>query len=115
MLVPALKPGDIVVLDNAGAHKPAHILQRIMDPGASFLFLPPYSPDLNPIEMMWSKLKGLLRSAGAPTRETLDTAIAAAMKRVSPCLASSSGSHTAATVIKQRGLRYETRCPEHLL
>jgi transposase len=82
MLVPALKPGDVVVLDNVGAHKPTRILQRIMDAGASFLFLPPYSPDLNPIEMMWSKLKGLLRSAGALTRDTLDAAIAAAMERV---------------------------------
>lgn len=82
MLVPALKPGDIVVLDNVGAHKPVRILQRIMDAGASFLFLPPYSPDMNPIEMMWSKLKGLLRSAGALTRETLDDAIAASMKHI---------------------------------
>jgi transposase len=48
MLVPALKPGDVVVLDNVGAHKPARLLQRNRDAGASCLFLPPYSPDLNP-------------------------------------------------------------------
>jgi hypothetical protein len=82
MQVPALKPGDIVVQDNVGAHTPARLLQRIMDAGASSLFLPPYSPDPYPIEMMWTKLTGLLCAAGALTREALDAAIAAAMERV---------------------------------
>lgn len=82
MLIPELKRGDIVVLDNVGAHKPARILARIEAAGACVLFLPPYSPDLNPIEMLWSKLKALLRATGASTREALDDAIAAAMTKI---------------------------------
>src|SRR5262245_50972896 len=83
MLLPKLKPGDIVVLANVGAHKPQHILDLIRAAGAHVLFLPPYSPDLNPIEMMWSKLKALLKKASARTREALDAAIAHAMDFIS--------------------------------
>jgi transposase len=83
LLVPALRPGDVVVLDNVGAHKPPYILDLIRAAGAQVLFLPPYAPDLNPIEMMWSKLKGLLRTFGARTVEQLDQAIAWAMERIS--------------------------------
>lgn len=79
MLVPRLNPGDIVVVDNVGAHKPAHILKRIRAAGARVLFFPPYSPDLNPIELFWNKLKELLESMGARTRQALDDAIARAM------------------------------------
>ncbi|WP_395845077.1 IS630 family transposase [Archangium violaceum] len=84
MLVPKLNPGDIVVMDNVGAHKPAHILERIRAAGAHVLFLPPYSPDLNPIELLWSKLKELLKSMGARTLQALDDAIARAMDLITP-------------------------------
>ena len=72
MLVPQLNPGDIVVMDN----EPTHILERIRAAGAHVLFLPPYSPDLNPIELLWNKLKELLKSMGARTPQSLDDAIA---------------------------------------
>lgn len=84
VLVPTLKPGDIVILDNVGAHKPPAILQHIRDAGASVIFLPPYSPDLNPIELCWSKLKQILKGLGARTVEALDAAIAQAMKLITP-------------------------------
>lgn len=84
LLVPALKPGDIVVLDNVGAHKPAPALKRIRDAGARVMFLPPYSPDLNPIESCWSKLKLLLKKYEALTVATLDAAIARATELITP-------------------------------
>ena len=62
-LVPTLQPGDIVVLDNLGSHKGSAVRRAIRQAGAHLLFLPPYSPDLNPIEMMFAKLKTLLRKA----------------------------------------------------
>ena len=62
-LVPTLRPGDIVVLDNLGSHKGLAVRRAIRDAGAHLLFLPPYSPDLNPIEMVFAKLKTLLRKA----------------------------------------------------
>ena len=62
-LVPTLQPGDIVVLDNLGSHKGAAVRRAIRQAGAHLLFLPPYSPDLNPIEMVFAKLKTLLRKA----------------------------------------------------
>ena len=77
-----LRPGMTVVLDNAGAHKVSGVLAAITACGAQVRFLPPYSPEFNPIEMAWSKLKTLLRKAKARTREALDTAIAAAMKAI---------------------------------
>jgi transposase len=63
-LLPTLRRGDIVVLDNLGSHKGAAVRRAIRDVGAHLLFLPPYSPDLNPIEMVFAKLKTLLRKAG---------------------------------------------------
>ena len=63
ILVPTLKPGDIVVMDNLGSHKSRKVRQLIRSAGARLLFLPPYSPDLNPIEQVFSKLKTLLRKA----------------------------------------------------
>jgi transposase len=63
-LVPTLQPGDVVVLDNLGSHKGIAVRRTIRAAGAHLLFLPPYSPDLNPIEMMFAKLKTLLRKAG---------------------------------------------------
>lgn len=75
VLCPKLKPGDAVVMDNLPAHKVKGVRERIEAAGAELLYLPPYSPDLNPIEKAWSKLKLLLRSASARTREALDEAI----------------------------------------
>ena len=71
VLVQQLRPGDMVVMDNLSSHKPARIRQLIEAAGATFLFLPPYSPDLNPIEMVFAKLKQLLRSLACRTREAL--------------------------------------------
>ena len=70
-LAPELKPGDIVICDNLSSHKGTEAAQIIADKGATLLFLPPYSPDLNPIEMAFAKLKQLLRKAGERTRDGL--------------------------------------------
>jgi transposase len=70
-LVPALQPGDVVVMDNLAAHKVAGIEEAIALAGASLLYLPPYSPDLNPIEQLIAQLKALLRKAAARTKEAL--------------------------------------------
>src|SRR6266478_6124929 len=70
ILVPALKPGDIVVMDNLGSHKGKAVRATIRAAGAKLFFLPPYSPDLNPIEQVFAKLKALLRKADARTTET---------------------------------------------
>ncbi len=79
VLARRLRCGDIVVLDNVGAHKPERIRALVEAVGARLLFLPPYSPDLNPIELGWSKLKAVLKDFGARTREGLDLAIRRAM------------------------------------
>lgn len=70
-LAPALKPGDVVIMDNLAAHKVAGIEEAIALAGASLLYLPPYSPDLNPIEQLIAQLKALLRKAAARTKEAL--------------------------------------------
>lgn len=70
-LVPQLKQGDVVILDNLSSHKGAEAAALVEACGATLLFLPPYSPDLNPIEMVFAKLKHLLRKAGERTREGL--------------------------------------------
>ena len=67
ILVPTLKPGDIVVLDNLGSHKGRAVRRAIRQTGAKLFFLPPYSPDLNPIEQVFAKLKTLLRKASKKT------------------------------------------------
>lgn len=79
VLVPTLKAGDIVVMDNLPAHKPEPIRNAIEQIGAELRYLPPYSPDLNPIEMAFSKLKALLKKAAARTLEDLWRAIAEAL------------------------------------
>jgi len=84
VLLPTLRPGDIVVMDNLSAHKDAEAIDLINGVGAEVRPLPPYSPDLNPIEKMWSKVKESLRNAKARTQEALFNAIAAAMKTVTP-------------------------------
>ena len=83
-LVPKLRPGDIVILDNLGAHKPERMRQLVTQAGAHLLFLPPYSPDLNPIELAWSKLKAALKEFGARTVEALQEAIKRAMDLICP-------------------------------
>ena len=81
-LVPSLRPGDIVVMDNLRAHKAAGVKAMIEAAGATVAYLPPYSPDFNPIEKMWSKVKQLLRTAAARTQEALQQAIADALRAV---------------------------------
>ena len=71
LLAPALEPGDVVVMDNLAAHKVAGVEQAIALAGASLLYLPPYSPDLNPIEQLIAQLKALLRKAAARSKEAL--------------------------------------------
>jgi transposase len=83
VLGPTLSPGEIVVMDNLRAHKASGVQQALARRGARLLYLPPYSPDLAPIEPCWSKMKTALRKAKARTRGALDTAIAAAMRTVS--------------------------------
>ena len=84
VLVPSLRPGDIVIMDNLGAHKNERTIALIEDSGAQVRFLPAYSPDLNPIEMMWSKVKALLRKAQARNHPDLLLAIASALNAVTP-------------------------------
>jgi transposase len=76
VLCPKLRLGDVVVMDNLSSHKVQGVRERIEAAGAQLLYLPPYSPDLNPIEKAWAKLKQLLRAAKARTKEALDLAIA---------------------------------------
>lgn len=84
ILLPMLKPGDVVVMDNLAAHKSVAVLLLIRQAGAEALFLPAYSPDLNPIEKMWSKIKQILRSLEARTQPALLTAIGQALAAVTP-------------------------------
>src|SRR5579859_6896585 len=83
-LVPSLRPGDIVVLDNLGSHKGIAVRRAIRDAGAHLLFLPPYSPDLNPIEMVFAKLKTLLRKADERSIAAVWHRIGALLQEVSP-------------------------------
>lgn len=84
VLAPTLRPGDIVVAENLSAHKDKDAHELIRQAGAEFWWLPAYSPDLNPIEQMWSKVKESLRSAKARTQEALYAAIAAALDLITP-------------------------------
>jgi transposase len=77
-----LRPNDIVVMDNLAAHKDERVIAAIESAGAIVCFLPPYSPDFNPIEKMWSKVKAILRSVKARTAEALLDAIAMALRAV---------------------------------
>jgi transposase len=80
-LAPALRPGDIVVMDNLSSHKVAGVRQAIEACGAHLLYLPPYSPDLNPIELLFAKLKALLRTIAARSFDALFNAFAVALSR----------------------------------
>ena len=84
VLLPTLRPGDLVIMDNLSPHKSDPTLALITNAGAQVLFLPAYSPDLNPIEKMWSKIKSLLRTAEARTPADLITAIGQALAKVTP-------------------------------
>ena len=84
VLAPTLRPGDIVVMDNLGAHKVDGIAMAIQARGARLVYLPPYSPDWSPIEPCWSKLKTCLRAAKARTREALEQVLAGAIELVTP-------------------------------
>lgn len=81
-LVPHLQPGDVVVLDNASPHANGNALDAIEKAGAYIFFLPPYSPDMNPIEEAWSKVKAYLRGAEARTKSTLINAIKEALNTI---------------------------------
>jgi transposase len=83
-LVPNLSPGQVVVMDNLSAHKGARVRELIERRGCELRYLPPYSPDLNPIEEAFSKVKGILRKARARTRETLIETMGPALAAVSP-------------------------------
>lgn len=83
-LVPTLTPGDTVVLDNLSSHKVDGVREAIEAVGAALLYLPPYSPDLNPIELAFSKLKRLLREAATRSVEELWTTIGKLLDRFSP-------------------------------
>jgi len=84
VLAPTLRVADVVVLDNLTAHKHPRIKRMIESAGASVLYLPPYSPDFNPIEMIWSKVKRLLRSFAARTIDALHEAFGRAFAAVTP-------------------------------
>jgi len=84
VLAPTLAPGDIVIMDNLPAHKPAAVRRAIEATGAGLCFLPPYSPDFNPIEMAFSKLKAFLKKVAARTKDDLWDAIAQGIDTFTP-------------------------------
>jgi transposase len=84
MLAPILRPGDIVIMDNLPAHKVAGVRETIKERGAELLYLPPYSPDFNPIENAFAKLKALIRKAAARTVKALEDAVANALRQFEP-------------------------------
>jgi transposase len=81
-LTPVLRPGQVVIMDNLGAHKGERVRELVESRGCELLYLPPYSPDLNPIEEAFSKVKGLLRGAGSRTRGALIEAMGRALDAV---------------------------------
>jgi transposase len=83
LLAPTLKPGQVVVMDNLGAHRPRRVRELIKARGCELIYLPPYSPDLNPIEEAFAKLKHILRKMGVRTKEALIEAMGRALGAVS--------------------------------
>ena len=83
-LIPTLKPNDIVVLDNLGSHKGKAVRKAVKAAGARLLFLPKYSPDLDPIEQAFAKLKGQMRKAAPRTLDAVSDAIANGLAQISP-------------------------------
>lgn len=84
VLVPTLRPGDVVIMDNLSVHKRPAVRTAIEAEGARLMFLPPYSPDFNPIEFAFSKLKALLRAAAERTKDALWDAVAWAIDKITP-------------------------------
>jgi transposase len=84
VLCPSLRPGDVVIMDNLSPHKSDLTISLIKEAGAEVLFLPAYSPDFNPIEKMWSKIKACLRTSEARNQPDLIEAIAKALARITP-------------------------------
>ena len=89
VLAPSLRPGQIVIVDNLSAHTAPRIADVLAKRGCMLWFLPPYSPDLSPIELAFAKIKSILRSIGARTREALEQAIAEALAQISAADAAS--------------------------
>ena len=98
VLCPRLQPGQVVVLDNLSAHKVSGVRERIEAAGAALPYLPPYSPDCNPIEQAWSKIKEHLRSAKARTLEILEVVVAQALASVTAHNASAWFRHCGYTI-----------------
>ncbi len=98
VLVRQLRPGDVVIMDNLSSHKRQRTRQLIEAAGAQLWFLPPYSPDLNPIEMIFAKIKQLLRSLGCRTREALWQAMQSVLNQVSPSDAANCFKHCGYTL-----------------
>ncbi|MCY0987993.1 IS630 family transposase [Nannocystis sp. ILAH1] len=109
-LAPKLRPGDIVVMDNLGAHHASGVRERIEARGAQVVYQPPYSPDLNPIELAWSKIKAALRGLGARTVPLLKAAICAVSGFVTPADAADGSSTAASARLKAN----ETCCQDCL-
>lgn len=98
VLAPQLRAGDLVVMDNLSSHRRARTRELIEAAGAGLLFLPPYSPDLNPIEMIFAKVKQLLRSLACRTRDTLWRAMQSVLDQVTPTDASNCFRHCGYTL-----------------
>ena len=98
VLVPELRPGDVVVMDNLSSHKRAQTRQLIEAAGAAVEFLPPYSPDLNPIEMVFSKIKQLLRTLACRTQAALWRSMQSVLDTVTPADASNCFQHCGYTL-----------------
>jgi transposase len=101
VLVPKLGPGDVVVLDNLSSHKSARTRELIEAAGARLLFLPPYSPDLNPIEMVFAKIKQGLRSLACRTRDALWNTIQSVLDTVTPSDAAHCFAHCGYTLRRE--------------
>jgi len=98
VLVPELREGDVVVLDNLSSHKSARTRELIEAAGARLVFLPPYSPDLNPIEMVFAKVKQLLRSLACRTKDALWNAMQSVLDQVTPSDAANCFKHCGYTL-----------------
>lgn len=93
ILSPVLEQGDVVVMDNLTSHKTRRVQAAFAELGVEVWYLPPYSPDLNPIEMCWSKFKALLKQTAARTYDTLSEAISNALEQITPADAESWTKH----------------------
>lgn len=98
VLVPQVHPGDVVVMDNLGSHKRFRTRELIESAGAELVFLPPYSPDLNPIERVFAKIKHLLRSLACRTQETLWNAMQSVLDLITPADAANCFRHCGYTL-----------------